>query len=272
RTLLPQQLSRLDPRLFCKCLFHALGLNENDFAFGLTKAFFRAGKFAQFDQMLRQDKAEMLRLITLAASWLYRARWRKLQCGVLCTIKLQLRMKYRSEQLRIIQSHVRGLIARRTHRPRIMCLTRVRALTNNIDEMTTVLKELPMESQLRWTPQLETMRENIELLVTGIKRDPLMPLETVTTRYEHLVRDAETLLLTLRPSLTSYENEKQKGVGITQSAIHPGKPQMEEQQHSESAAVCDRNTICNLDLTKWKYVDLRNAITSSKGMRIPVVM
>lgn len=53
--------------------------------------------------------------------------------------------------------------------PRIMCLTRVRALTNNINEMTAVLKELSMENQLKWTPQLEAMKENIELLVTDIK-------------------------------------------------------------------------------------------------------
>jgi myosin-6 len=48
---LPEQLARLDARLFCRCIFHALGLNDNDFAFGLTKVFFRSGKFAQFDQV-----------------------------------------------------------------------------------------------------------------------------------------------------------------------------------------------------------------------------
>ena len=30
-------LCRLDPRLFCKALFKALGLDDNDFKFGLTK-------------------------------------------------------------------------------------------------------------------------------------------------------------------------------------------------------------------------------------------
>ncbi|EFP08987.1 hypothetical protein CRE_22195, partial [Caenorhabditis remanei] len=48
---LPPKLARLDPRLFAKCLFRALGLDQHDFQFGLTKVFFRAGKFAEFDQI-----------------------------------------------------------------------------------------------------------------------------------------------------------------------------------------------------------------------------
>ncbi|PIO63936.1 myosin head, partial [Teladorsagia circumcincta] len=60
---LPPDLARLDPRLFCKCLFHALGLNNIDFKFGQTKVFFRPGKFAEFDQLLRQDPEQMRELI-----------------------------------------------------------------------------------------------------------------------------------------------------------------------------------------------------------------
>ncbi|MEQ2159657.1 hypothetical protein GOODEAATRI_025287 [Goodea atripinnis] len=44
---MPPKLTRLDPRLFCKALFKALGLDENDYKFGLTKVFFRPGKGPQ---------------------------------------------------------------------------------------------------------------------------------------------------------------------------------------------------------------------------------
>lgn len=37
---MPNKLTRLDPRLFCKALFKALGLNQNDYKFGLTRVFF----------------------------------------------------------------------------------------------------------------------------------------------------------------------------------------------------------------------------------------
>lgn len=79
------QLSRLDPRLFCKCIFHALGLNDMDFKFGVTKVFFRSGKFAQFDQLLRHDNVE--ELVKKAQSWLNRIRWKKAQYSVLACIK-----------------------------------------------------------------------------------------------------------------------------------------------------------------------------------------
>ena len=36
---LPPELARLDPRLFCKALFKALGLDDRDFKFGLTKVY-----------------------------------------------------------------------------------------------------------------------------------------------------------------------------------------------------------------------------------------
>ena len=43
KAFLPRRLASLDPRLFCKALFKALGLDDNDFKFGLTKVFFRPG-------------------------------------------------------------------------------------------------------------------------------------------------------------------------------------------------------------------------------------
>lgn len=44
-------MARLEPRLFCKAIFNGLGLNDMDYKFGVTKVFFRSGKFAQFDQV-----------------------------------------------------------------------------------------------------------------------------------------------------------------------------------------------------------------------------
>ena len=41
---LPPKIAKLDPRLFCKALFKAIGMNNNDFRFGSSKIFFRPGK------------------------------------------------------------------------------------------------------------------------------------------------------------------------------------------------------------------------------------
>jgi len=66
-----------------QALFKALGLNEVDFKFGLTKVFFRPGKFAEFDQILRSDPEHVAQLIRKVQKWLIGMRWRKLQwCGL----------------------------------------------------------------------------------------------------------------------------------------------------------------------------------------------
>ena len=89
KTILPQQLAHLDPRLFCKCLFRALGLDTTDFKFGHTKVFFRPGKFAEFDQMLRSDPEHMQSLVAKVSSWLRVTRWKKAIYGVWSVIKCQ---------------------------------------------------------------------------------------------------------------------------------------------------------------------------------------
>ena len=85
----------MDPRLFCKALFkvsknislhklkfyvyvnrtvhfsfQALGLDDNDFKFGLTKVFFRPGKFAEFDQLMKADPENLKVLIDKVQKWL----------------------------------------------------------------------------------------------------------------------------------------------------------------------------------------------------------
>jgi myosin-6 len=86
---LPGNLVRLDPRMFCKALFHALGLDENDFKFGMTKVFFKAGKFAEFDQMLKADPENLAALVKKVHRWLLCSRWKKAQWGALMVLKCE---------------------------------------------------------------------------------------------------------------------------------------------------------------------------------------
>uniref|UniRef100_A0A2K6F9B0 Unconventional myosin-VI n=1 Tax=Propithecus coquereli TaxID=379532 RepID=A0A2K6F9B0_PROCO len=84
---MPDKLARLDPRLFCKALFKALGLNEIDYKFGLTKVFFRPGKFAEFDQIMKSDPDHLAELVKRVNHWLVCSRWKKVQWCSLSVIK-----------------------------------------------------------------------------------------------------------------------------------------------------------------------------------------
>lgn len=60
---MPPKMAGLDPRLFCKALFQALGVNSTDFTYGVSKVFFKPGKFAAFDQMMQSDPETLKALI-----------------------------------------------------------------------------------------------------------------------------------------------------------------------------------------------------------------
>ena len=70
--------------------FHlqALGLDDNDFKFGLTKVFFRPGKFAEFDQILKSDPENLRKLIAKVKKWILCSQWKKAQWCALSVIKL----------------------------------------------------------------------------------------------------------------------------------------------------------------------------------------
>lgn len=70
-----------------QALFKALGLNENEFKFGLTKVFFRPGKFAEFDQIMKSDPENLAMLVKKVKRWLLCSRWKKAQWGALSVVK-----------------------------------------------------------------------------------------------------------------------------------------------------------------------------------------
>jgi myosin-6 len=135
KSYLPNELARLDPRLFCKCLFKALNLRDSDFKFGLTKVFFRPGKFAEFDEIMKSDPKNLAVLISKVKKWLLWTRWKKAQWCTLSVIKrkeklfiilknfifyslVKNKILYRRKCLIDIQSHIRMHLVYKRYAPR----------------------------------------------------------------------------------------------------------------------------------------------------------
>jgi len=68
-------------------LFKALNLKDTDFKFGITKVFFRPGKFDEFDQIMHSDPAHLALLIGKVKKWLICSRWKCAQWCALSVIK-----------------------------------------------------------------------------------------------------------------------------------------------------------------------------------------
>jgi len=82
------KLTKLEPRHFCMALVKALGLTEqNDVRFGVTRVFFRPGRFAEFDLLLKNDPASLDALVQRVQKWLVQSRWRRQQWCALSVIK-----------------------------------------------------------------------------------------------------------------------------------------------------------------------------------------
>lgn len=89
KSFLPPELAKLNPRTFCEAMLHSLKLNSNDFKFGITRVFFRPGKFVEFDRIMKSDPENLRAIIANVKKWLVRSRWIKSVFCAICVIKCE---------------------------------------------------------------------------------------------------------------------------------------------------------------------------------------
>ncbi|XP_061063663.1 unconventional myosin-VI isoform X3 [Eubalaena glacialis] len=193
---MPDKLARLDPRLFCKALFKALGLNEIDYKFGLTKVFFRPGKFAEFDQIMKSDPDHLAELVKRVNHWLICSRWKKVQWCSLSVIKLKNKIKYRAEACIKMQKTVRMWLCKRRHKPRIDGLVKVGTLKKRLDKFNEVVSALK-DGKPEMNKQVKDLEISIDALMAKIK-STMMTREQIQKEYDALVKSSEVLLSALQ--------------------------------------------------------------------------
>ncbi|NP_001414188.1 myosin VI [Rattus norvegicus] len=193
---MPEKLARLDPRLFCKALFKALGLNEVDYKFGLTKVFFRPGKFAEFDQIMKSDPDHLAELVKRVNLWLVCSRWKKVQWCSLSVIKLKNKIKYRAEACIKMQKTIRMWLCKRRHKPRIDGLVKVGTLKKRLDKFNEVVSALK-DGKPEVNRQIKDLEISIDALMAKIK-STMMTREQIQKEYDALVKSSEDLLSALQ--------------------------------------------------------------------------
>lgn len=193
---MPDKLARLDPRLFCKALFKALGLNEVDYKFGLTKVFFRPGKFAEFDQIMKSDPYHLAELVKRVNHWLICSRWKKVQWCSLSVIKLKNKIKYRAEACIKMQKTIRMWLCKRRHKPRIDGLVKVGTLKKRLHKFNEVVNALK-DGKPEMNKQVKDLEISIDALMAKIK-STVMTREQIQKEYDALVQSSEVLLSALQ--------------------------------------------------------------------------
>uniref|UniRef100_A0A8B9LD92 Unconventional myosin-VI n=1 Tax=Astyanax mexicanus TaxID=7994 RepID=A0A8B9LD92_ASTMX len=193
---MPPKLTRLDPRLFCKALFKALGLNEHDYKFGLTRVFFRPGKFAEFDQIMKSDPDHLAELVKRVNKWLIHSRWKKVQWCALSVIKLKNKILYRTSACIKMQKTVRMWLCKRKHKPRIDGLVKVRSLKKRMGKFNEVVSGLK-EAKQEMSKQIQDLDASIDALMFKIKSTIMTRIE-IDHEHQALVTRSEQLLTTMQ--------------------------------------------------------------------------
>uniref|UniRef100_A0A8C7KEQ7 Unconventional myosin-VI n=1 Tax=Oncorhynchus kisutch TaxID=8019 RepID=A0A8C7KEQ7_ONCKI len=233
---MPAKLTRLDPRLFCKALFKALGLNENDYKFGLTRVFFRPGKFKEFDQIMKSDPDHLAELVKKVNQWLICSRWKKVQWCSLSVIKLRNKMMYRASACIKMQKTVRMWLCRRKHKPRIDGLVKVRNLKNRMDKFNKVIAGLK-EGKQEMSKQIQELDASINATMVKIKTTVMTRMD-IDHEYQALVTRSEQLLTAMQ-NKKKQEEEKERLKKI-QEEMEREKNRREEEEQRRKQEEDDR--------------------------------
>lgn len=230
---LPPELSMLDPRLFCKSLFKALGLDDTDFKFGMTKVFFRPGKFAEFDQILKSDPENLALLVKKVKKWLLASRWKKAQWCTLSVIKLKNKIAYRQANLIIIQKNARMINAKKKHRHRYQTICKIKALHGQMVRMEQIASQLKADRDVA-TKQLQQMKNGVDSLIKKIKSEMLTKQECEHA-YGILISKMDQQLQTLKKKLESekIKEEQQRLKQIQEAMELEKKKKLEEEKRKK---------------------------------------
>uniref|UniRef100_A0A8D0ABM8 Unconventional myosin-VI n=1 Tax=Sander lucioperca TaxID=283035 RepID=A0A8D0ABM8_SANLU len=244
---MPPKLTRLDPRLFCKVsLFKALGLNENDYKFGLTRVFFRPGKFKEFDQIMKSDPDHLAELVKKVNKWLIHSRWKKVQWCALSVIKLKNKILYRTSACIQMQKTVRMWLCRKKHKPRIDGLVKVRNLKTRMDRFTEVVAGLK-EGKQEMSKQTQDLENAIDSLVAKIKSTMMTRID-IDHEYRALVTRSEQLLTAMQNK--KKEEEERERLRRIQEEMEREKKRREEEEQRRLQEEDDRRLKAEMELKR----------------------
>ncbi|XP_046728566.1 myosin VIa isoform X3 [Silurus meridionalis] len=243
---MPPKLTRLDPRLFCKALFKALGLNERDYKFGLTRVFFRPGKFAEFDQIMKSDPDHLAELVKRVNKWLICSRWKKVQWCALSVIKLKNKMLYRATACVKMQKTVRMWMCKRKHKPRIDGLVKLRSLKKRIGMLNKVVTGLK-ESKQEMSKQIQDLDAAIDTLMRKIKGTVMSRIE-MDHEHQALVTRSERLLSAMQKQ--KQEEEERERLRHIQEEMEKERKRREEEERQRKQAEEERRMKAEMELKR----------------------
>ncbi|XP_076444553.1 unconventional myosin-VI-like [Babylonia areolata] len=253
---LPPELSRLDPRLFCKSLFKALGLDDKDFKFGLTKVFFRPGKFAEFDQIMKSDPENLAELVKKVKKWLLCSRWKKAQWCSLSVIKLKNKIEHRREQFVMIQKSIRMWIRVRKFKPKYAMIQKVRSLQTQLTMMSQVVGQMKKDKDSA-SGQVKELEDALKAFMHRI-RTTNITWEEMSSTTNQLMTKMDTSLADLKKKLEQQKvAEEQERLRKIQEEMERERKRKEEEERKRKEEEEQRRLKAEMEAKRKKEEEAR---------------
>ncbi|XP_066994103.2 myosin heavy chain 95F [Anabrus simplex] len=227
---LSPKLSTLEPRVFCKALLQALGMTESDYRFGVTKVFFRPGKFAEFDAIMKSDPENLALMVAKVQKWLLMSRWKKVQWCALSVIKLKYKILYRRMCLVTIQKNVRMHLAKKQHRPRYKGLVKIGNLKEKLKRMEVIVGQLKKDKESS-SSELKKLQAEMDAAVKKIKMDDKIKPTVVNELYTQLMNKTNIQMSQLQTKLEQQKSaEERERLRKIQEEMEREKKRREEEE------------------------------------------
>ncbi|XP_035731802.1 myosin heavy chain 95F-like isoform X3 [Vespa mandarinia] len=232
KSYLPPELAKLDPRFFCEALLHSLKLNKKDFKFGITRVFFKPGKFAEFDKIMKSDPENLQKLVANVKKWLLRSRWNKMQFCALSVIKLKNKIIYRRYHLIILQKTARMFIAKKQHRPRIKGLVKIKNLQSQLIKIQDISNQL--KNRDKYIADINQLQLDLESSIRRIKEDSKIKAAEIDTIYTNLVNQMNKQMASLQDTVKQEKiAEEQARLKKIQQELELEKNKKEEEERKK---------------------------------------
>ncbi|XP_050304042.1 myosin heavy chain 95F isoform X2 [Anthonomus grandis grandis] len=227
---LPKELKQLAPKTFCEAMLHSLKLHDKDFKFGVTRVFFRPGKFAEFDKIMRSDPENLKAIVANVKKWLVKSRWRKTQFCALTVIKMKNKILYRRSALVTIQKNVKGYLVRKKYGVRIRTVKNIRALDSKLKKLEEIAQQLKKDRDAT-SNEINKLKTELNAAISRIKTEDKLDNKTIENLYSSLVNKINQNMATLEKKIQDQKiKEEHERLRKIQEEMEKEKRRKEEEE------------------------------------------
>lgn len=227
---LPKELKQLNPRTFCEAMLYSLKLHDRDFRFGVSRVFFRPGKFAEFDKIMKSDPDNLQKIVADVKRYLVKSRWIKSQFCALSVIKLKNKILYRKSALVMMQKTIRGYLIKKQHQPRYRGIKKIKSLELQLKQLQKVASELKQDKA---TSEVEIKKIQSEMVaaILKIKQEHKIKTNDIDKLYNDLLNKSNSQMTQLQRKMQEQKNaEEQARLRKIQEEMERERKKKEEEE------------------------------------------